>query len=283
MAVFNVSTMRGFIETFTQVSGGDTIEILADLDWNDVYTEVTQATALSSTLDDLTINGNNHAMYNLSNDRITSTSIGRTMFTFGNSSNIKINNLSFLNCNMGAYNGAIMYANRSTTIYNTVVQGRFKGACFFGGGITVRDSMLTFSNCDGRPLSGTSSSASVQWDSCWIRFNNCSFTSDNNFYAYKLKSCYLEGKLGVISSSNNPKMFSGVEDSCINISGFFDSPTIPNFCVATGALSNIINCSKLTMLTPLTEADSTLYVKIVTDEHMKDAEYLASIGFNIVP
>lgn len=283
MAVFNVSTMLGFIETFTQVSGGDTIEILADLDWNDVYNTVTQQTALSSTLDDLTINGNNHAMYNLANDKITSTSIGRTIFTFGNSTNIKINNLSFLNCNMGAYSGAIIYANRTTTIYNTVVQGRFKGACFFGGGITVKDSMLTFDHCDGRPMSGTSSGASVQWESCWIRFNDCSLTYDNNFYVYKLKTCYLEGKISIATSSTDPKVFSGVEDSCINISGYFHSPTVANFCVATGALSNIVNCSKLTSVTPLTEADSTLYVKIVTDEHMKDAEYLAGIGFNIIP
>lgn len=282
MATYNVSTMLGLIEAWTAVSGGDTIEILADLDWNDVYTDVNQQTSFSSVLDDLTINGNNHAIYNIANDRISNTASGRVIFNCGNSTNIKINNLSFLNCNMGAYNGAIIYANRTTTIYNAVVQGRFKGACFFGGGITVRDSMLTFTNCDGRPMSGPSSGASAQWESCWIRFHNCKFIHDNNFYAYKLKTCYLEGKIGVISSSNDPKMFSNVEDSCINISGFFDSPTIPNFCAAIGALSNIINCTKLTSITPLTEADSTALVKIVTDEHMKDAEYLADIGFNII-
>ena len=283
MAVYNVSNMRAFIEALTQVSGGDTIEVLADLNWSDVYNDVTQQISLSSTLQDLTINGNNHAIYELANDRISATGAGRVIFNLGNSTDIKINNLSFLNCNMGAYNGAIVYANNTTTIYNTVVLGRFKGACFFGNGITVKDTMLTFDHCDGRPMSGSSAGGSSHWDSCWIRFKDCSFTYDNSYFAHNLHTCYLEGEIGVSSSSDDPKMFNNVDDSCINISGFFHSPTIGNFCHAVGPLPNIINCTKLTSITPLTEADSTELVKIVTDEHMKDAEYLADIGFNIIP
>lgn len=283
MAVYNVSTMRAFIEALSVVSGGDIIEVLADLNWLDVYNTVTQQISLSSTLQDLTINGNNHAIYDLANDRLTSTGVGRVIFNFGNSSDIKINNLSFLNCNMQAYTGAMIYAIGSTTIYNSVVQGRFKGACFGGSGITVKDSMLTFDHCDGRPLSGTAANTSVRWDSCWIRFKDCSFTADSYYFATNLHTCYLEGELGVTSSSNDPKMFNNIDDSCINITGFFHSPTINNFCHSTGPLCNIINCTKLTSITPLTEADSTTFVKIVTDEHMKDAEYLADIGFNIIP
>lgn len=285
MAVYNVSNMAGFIEAWSRVSGEDTIEVLADLDFNDVYDEVRSPIQMNNgtAVSDVTINGNNHAIYNLANDRVSALGAGRIIFTM-NSSNtrIKINNLSFLNCNMGAYNGSIMMVTSGVTIYNSVIQGRFRNACFYGN-CTIKDSMATFDHCTARTMSTSAANSSPNWIGCWIKFNNCTFTEDSSYYAHGLSTCYLEGQIGVTSSSGDPKMFNNVKDSCINITGFFDSPTIPNFCKYTDGSPSIVNCTKLTSITPLTEADSTEYVKIVTDEHMKDAEYLADIGFNIIP
>lgn len=285
MAVYNVSNMIGFIEAWERASGGDVIEVLADLDYNEVYDLVTSMISLNSgtAVADVTVNGNNHAIYNLANDRISQTGAGRIIFGMNASStDIKINSLSFLNCNMGANGGGIISATTGTTIYNSVIQGRFKSSCIYGG-CTVKDSMITFDHCTGRTLSTTSANTSPKWSGCWIKFNNCTFTADSSYYATNLSTCYLVGKLGVTSSSVDPKMFNNVKDSCINITGFFDSPTIPNFCKYSDGSPSIINCTKLTSINPLTEADSTAYVKVVTDEHMKDAEYLADIGFNIIP
>lgn len=285
MAVYNVSSMTSFIESWERASGGDVIEVLVDLDYNEIYDSITSMISLhgGTAVADVTVNGNNHVIYNLSNDRISAIGAGRYVFGMHTSStDIKINNLSFLNCNMGAYNGGIMYATLGTTIYNSVIQGRFKGSCFYGGCI-VKDSMITFDHCTGRTLSTTTANTSPKWTGCWIKFNNCTFTADSSYYATNINTCYLVGKLSVTSSSTDPKMFNNVKDSCINITGFFDSPTLTNFCKYSDGSPSIINCTKLTSINPLTEADSTVYVKVVTDEHMKDAEYLADIGFNIIP
>lgn len=285
MSTYNVSNMAGFIEAWSRVTGEDVIEVLADLDFNDVYDTVTSQVKMNNgtAVADVTINGNNHAIYNLANDRVSSLGAGRIIFTMNTSNtDIKINNLSFLNCNMGAYSGSIMWISPGTTIYNSVIQGRFNNTCFYGTGI-VKDSMLTFDHCAKRTLSASAANSSPNWIGCWIKFNNCTFTEDSSYYANNLSTCYLEGQIGVTSSSGNPKMFNNVKDSCINIKGFFDSPTITNFCKYSTGSPSIVNCTNLTSINPLTEADSTEYVKIVTDEHMKDAEYLAEIGFNIIP
>lgn len=285
MSTYNVSSMIGFIEAWERASGGDVIEVLADLHYDDVYDIVTSTISLNggTAVADVTINGNNHAIYNIANDRVQQSGAGRIVFGMNTSStDIKINSLSFLNCNMGANGGAIISGSTGTTIYNSVVQGRFKSSCFYGG-CTVKDSMITFDHCMGRTLSTTSANTSPKWSGCWIKFIDCAFTADSSYYATNLNTCYLEGTLGVTSSSDDPKMFNNVNDSCINITGFFHSPTIPNFCKYSVGSPSIINCTKLTSIHPLTEADSTTNVKIVTDEHMKDAEYLADIGFNIIP
>lgn len=295
MAVYNVSSAIEFIEAFERCSTDDTIEVLADLDWNSVIDEVSQTIKMNNGagVSNVTINGNNHSFKNLTSGRIPQSGSGRVIFSFGTSAtpvtNVKINNLSFLNCQMGATITRIFHCLGDVTIYNAVIQGRFKSA-MFQGNVIVRDSMITCDVIDnGRPLYSGAASNTPKWQYCWIRLNSCSYeySSSAESFASNLDGCYVEGSIGLINADSNPKVFNNTNNSCINVSAFVDSPTPNNFVVPTssvyGQSASLINIDKLTSLTSLTEADSTTWVKCVTDAHMRDSEYLASIGFDIIP
>lgn len=295
MAVRNVSNIREFIAAIEQCQANDVIEVLADLDWNEVVDNITATIKLSggSTVSNVTINGNNHAIYNLTGGRISTSGSGVNIFQFGTSSvlasNITINNLSFLNCNMGSRTTHIIInsSGGSTTIYNAVIQGKFKSAMFQGSNVIVKDSMITCSlNPNARPLTTGSASSTPKWQYCWIKLDRITWSySSGQHFATNLTGCYVEGIVGIESAPNNPSMFINVDDSCINVSTFIQQPTTDTFCSHSGDSVNIINIDKITSPTQyqLTEDDSTTWNKCVTDEHMKNAEYLAEIGFNIIP
>lgn len=292
MAVRNVSDIRQFIAAIEQCQANDVIEVLADLDWNEVVDEITTSVKLSAgtTISGVTINGNNHAIYNMTGGRISQSGVGVNLFAFGSSTNIMINGLSFLNCQMGSRNTNIIYGSGAVTIFNAVIQGKFKSAMFNGTGMTVRDSMITASLItNGTPLSNGSATSTPKWTNCWIKLDRCEYTfaSSSARYAYNLDGCYVEGTIGFQSAPNTPNVFGNVNNSCINVAVFINAPTPDTFCTPTsgetGQSVNIINIDKIVSPTPLTENDSTTWVKCVTDEHMKNAEYLASIGFDIIP
>ncbi|MBQ2177471.1 MAG: hypothetical protein II453_21260 [Alphaproteobacteria bacterium] len=292
MAVRNVSNIRQFIAAIEQCQANDVIEVLADLDWNEVVDEITTSVKLSAgtTISGVTINGNNHTIYNMTGGRISQSGSGVNLFNFGSSTNITINGLSFLNCQMGSRSTNIIYGSGTTTVFNAVIQGKFKSAMFNGTGMTVRDSMITASLVtNGTPLANGSANATPKWKNCWIRLDNCEYTyaSSSARYAYNLDGCYVEGTIGFQSAPNTPNVFGNVNNSCINVAVFIQVPTPETFCTPTsgetGQSVNIINIDKIVSPTPLTENDSTTWVKCVTDEHMKNAEYLASIGFDIIP
>ena len=289
MAVKNVSNMAGFISALVGAVSGDTIEILADLNFDDVVNTFGSTVQLGGgdVTNNITINGNNHAIYNLSAGLMTASTI--TLFSFGTGTNNIINNLSFLNCNCGSSNIRIISSsgNGNLIIHNAVIQGRFK-SCMFQGKVTVRDSMITIDHASGRGLSTGSANTTPEWLRCWINCIECQYSyGSSGAWGYNIHSCYIQGKITASSAPDNFTLFSGVNDSCINVQTYIPTPT-PNTVISaspSGSLqsANIINISKITSATPMTEESSTTWVKCVTDEHMKDAEYLANIGFNIIP
>lgn len=287
MAVRNVSTMAQFIEAFRNVVSDDTIEILADLNFDDVYNDFTSTVNMGggTRATNVTINGNNHAIYNFSTGSITGTTVN--LFSCG-SSTVTMNNLSFLNCNCGSTVVRLFSVSSSGSllINNAVIQGRFKNN-FFGNNITIRDSMITLDRCSGKTLSTGTAPTSAKWENCWFRLNKCQYAYSSGAWGHNIDSCYMEGNLNVTSVPTSYTILNNVNDSCINLDMYIDTP-LPDSIISSSAGSsgqspNIINISKIVSPNPLTENDSTTWVKCVTDEHMKNAEYLANIGFNIVP
>lgn len=287
MAVRNVSTMVQFIEAFRSVVTDDTIEVLNDLNFDDVYNDFTSTVNMGggTRATNVTINGNNHVIYNFSTGSITGTSVN--LFSCG-SSTVTMNNLSFLNCNCGSTVVHLFSVSSSgrLLINNAVIQGRFKNN-FFGNNITIRDSMITLDHCSGKTLTTGTANTSATWQRCWFRLNRCQYAYSSGAWGQNIDSCYMEGNLSVTSAPNSYTILGNVNDSCINLDMYIENP-LPNSIIssssgASGQSPNIINISKIISPHPMTEQDSTTWVKCVTDEHMKNAEYLADVGFNIVP
>lgn len=285
MATYNVNSAHEFCSAIAGAQSGDIIEINSDLDWNDEVESVTETISLSGgdTITGLEINGNNHSFYNLTTGLINTS----TIFNFGSSSDIKINNLSFLNCQFGSKSTAIINCTGGCTIKNAVIQGKFMTAPFGGSLFVIKDSMITLSHSNGRSLNRGSATATPRYQFCWIRLDDCRWTYSSNIgtvYAHNLEGCYIEGKLSISSAPADLRVFNNVNNSCLNVTIFLQDETLAGFISASdgqyGSSPTILNTDKMTFLQGQTETNR---FKLVTDAQMKDAVYLADIGFDIIP
>jgi len=299
MATYNAANMVQFNEAIKSCTDGDTIEVLADLDWNDVVDNVTATIKLGNvttpfTTHGVVINGNNHRIYNMTGNRISSQTYGTYIYDF-HSSKAQINDLSFLNCDFGYKDTVIIFSSGSTTdisINNCVLQGRFKYTMFKGrNGSTfnLNNCMITCNWSDYSPFK-TATGIAPLFNYCWIRLTdyNAYNAGTGVSYAENLNGCYIDGKLNYVSSGNTPRFLYAVQNSCINVEvNAYQTNDIDVFIVpATGATAcNIINIDKISTYSgyELTEEDSSTMNKCCTDTHMKDANYLASVGFDIIP
>ena len=284
MATYNINTTQELINALAGVSGGDIIEINSDLDWNDVYeTQRTMVTVNGGeAIDGLTINGNNHTLFNITKGLISS---GVAIFDFAGCTNVKIDSLSFLNCALGSSSKPIINCYGSCTLKNSVIQGKFKGTMFRGSGMTVRDSMITVNYSTGSPVFSGAGGQNARYRGCWILLDHCTFEYASGGYFAVVDTCYIEGNLGITSGPDDPKIFTSANNCCINCTvSPLQEPTLSGFIsTATGEAgqsTNIINTDKIPALR---DFESSTWVKLVTDEQMKDAEYLATIGFDIIP
>ena len=87
-----------------------------------------------------------------------------------------------------------------------------------------------------------------------------------------------------MSAPANLAVFRNVNNSCINTTISLQDETLASFINASdgegGPSPTILNTDKMTFLQGQTETNR---FKLVTDAQMKDADYLADIGFDIVP
>lgn len=303
MAVFNAANMLQFNDAIKNCADGDTIEILADLDWNDVAVDVTQtiilgnSSSVSFATNGITINGNNHAIYNLTGNLIRSGTYGTHVYDFHNAK-ANINNISFLNCDFGFKDSDIIWSSGNSTniqINDCVFQGRFKYAPFKRGGantgtIQLNRCMFTCNFSDFSPFRVATGGAPSLWSYCWIRLAdyNAFNAGSGSTYAENFFGCYIEGKLNYITSATSGfRVFRYLENCCVNLEFNAQQETNIDTLVTlqTGAtIKNVINIDKISTDAgySITEESSTNINKCVTDEHMKDASYLASVGFDII-
>lgn len=282
MAVVQVSSMQEFINALQGVASFTTIEVKSDLDFNDVVGQITEQTLnfpsdYTDLTSDITINGNGHAIIN-----VEGAGFNPTVFRFMHCQNVVINDLSFLNCHITKSTTTLISANTSSantiTINNSVIQGKFYGHPF--ASCTLNDCMITFSQCQG--IMGYQY---CDFNRCWFKFDKCTAKAASAGIIYRCKQCYFTGVVGYTDMSTSTKVMGALNNCCVNVTFNLinsEAMTTQQIFGAEQDMLNIVNKEKI-QLAQSSELEDTTYVKLITDEQMKDAEYLADIGFDIVP
>lgn len=273
--------MQGFIDALSSVESYTTLEIMNDLDFNDVVStfrttiRIPNDGSTSNHTTDITINGNNHVIYNLDNSSVTG-----PMFQFIYCSNVVFKDISFLNCHMTKTNSRMFISLNGYPISfrNIVLQGRFNVIPFDNS--NVEDSMITFNNSTYAVGDNT-----VSYTRCWIKFDKCNVTATTSGLIRNCNTCYFTGSLGYTNVTANTPIIYTMSNCCVNVTFTVinsNALLLTNLFRATGDIINIINSEKFIFAVPSSLEDTT-NCKLVTDEQMKNAEYLATIGFDIIP
>lgn len=285
MATINVGNWNDFVTALTTAESGDEINITNDIDVQNYVQDFNHSIHVAD-IAELTITGNNYTIKNIANINFGSNDYNE-VFLFSINTHCHINNLNFSNVWLTSKSTALFRSYNNTNdiviISNCTINIRTKTVLAGGGGITLDNCMITFNECTGAlGASGTPATTS-KYRYCWIRFNHwreVPIGTDYPSFRY-LNRCYLEGELSFRDPNHVHQLF-GCSSCCVNVSclilGFDDVDTliVPN----SDSLPNVINKTKIPKLE---NESSTTQNKIVTDAQMKDAEYLASIGFDIIP
>lgn len=285
MATLNVSSMSQFVNALFTAVSDDVIEILADLDFNEVYNTFESTVEISggNAIADLTINGNNHAIKNMDTNCLNSNSSLFSIPTIQTGHYFTINNLSFLNCHVTKSRRffASTQSDHTKIIFsNCVFQGTFQ-SCPILAPCKVIDSMFTFNIPSKGDLLRGSPNAQPRWIRCWFYFDR-SDTNTNSIFGTSFEQCYFGGTISIYYTSNSTSFLTGLDSCCYNVrtnlTGISDPIITTIFNSASGS-PTVINKDKLTMLG---EWEDTTYLKLVTDEQMHNAEQLALVGFDII-
>lgn len=273
MARYDVSTWDEFVTAWKTVDGNDIIEVNADLDVNDNIPSSAISMVNHAVAGPVTINGNGHTVYNVSGG-------GGTVFS-NDYHATTINKLNFQNINLTTpiFRG---YSYENRLYFNDCnIQGR-DTALFFDGYINFNRCTLTLTNTRSQITPDYNNE--VYFNYCWIYLRNCKKTWNGGDtplirHAY---TCYIKGEIDMTGITNT-NIVSNVNNSCVNVTVTGVTATslrLTKYVYDSSGLLTIVNISKLNADTAL--SDESL-VKGVTDAEMKNAEYLAGIGFDIVP
>lgn len=276
MARYDVSTWEQFVKAWKDTVGGDIIEVNADLDVNDSIPSEQINDHEGSNIGIVTINGNGHTLYNLAGGNPYSGVIFDSTWQAH-----VFNKLNFQNMDLTrpAFTG---YQRSSYVLFNDCnIQGRASGVKFFDGYITLNRCTCTFTN-----TTSVITDKDGNFVYCWIWLKGCHKTWGGEGAALirHLNTCYIKGD--VTYGSNTDVIVSDavedVQNCCFNvtINAGYGSMQADYYCYnANGAKITIINKDKLPTGTTASRDPQAI---AVTDAQMKNAEYLASIGFDIV-
>ena len=276
MARYDVSTWEQFVQAWRDTIGGDIIEVNADLDVNDAIPPSEIDDHSGDNHGTVTINGNGHTLYNLSGGNpysgvIFDSTYQLHVFNRLNIQNMDLTRPSFLG-----------YSSDSRVVFNDCnIQGRASGVPFFQGYVTLNRCTCTFTN-----TTSVITESNGNFTYCWIWLKNCRKTWDGSGKALvrHLNTCYIKGD---VTYRNGESVYSDtaedVQNCCFNVTitaSQFSGVTADYFCYNASGKLTIINIDKLPSGTTASADPQAI---AVTDEQMKDADYLASIGFDIVP
>lgn len=249
-----VSTWAQFLAAYENNSDG-TIELMADIDANDDIPKRQYEKPMAKT-----INGNGHTIYNVS----TGVVLNGPIFKGGYA--LTFNNTNFYNV-YRIENQPVFW---SSNTYRT----QFNDCKIVGRGLQYISTQATFNRCSfsWSGVTATDAGDELSFYNSWVKIDHKRSANSNGSYLGTLNNSYIEGKfMQTAEGTFNIKLVaSTLVSSVINIETTATNSTFPN-----GATS-VYNKTKQPNFT-----DSGNCVG-VTDAQMKNAEYLAGVGFNIV-
>lgn len=272
MARYDVSTWDEFVTAWQTVDGNDIIEVNADLDANDNIPTANIEMRHWSVAGPVTVNGNGHTIYNVSGG-------GSCVFTNNNHSVI-INKLNFQNMNLTNPLFRGFNYERQMTINDCNIQGRSSGF-FFIRYINFFRCTFTLTNTNSQ-IFGNNDDVFLNY--CWIYLRRCKKTwnGTNQPLLRHANTCYIKGEIDMTDITNTD-IVTGVNNCCVNVTVTGVTATglpLDRYVHDGSGQLTIVNKSKLPEDTTASTAN---LITGVTDYQMKNAVYLSSIGFDIVP
>ena len=265
MAEYRVSSWEEFVNAYIATAAAGeterTIEIMADIDCNDMpFSNYIK----SPTGVEMTINGNQHNIWNISTESVVNGAIIR------GSAKVNWNKVNFGNINR--IENSPIFSGASTS--NSM---EFYDCTFVGKGFSIANnskfyrSAITWTGCRGNGVI----SPYVSYYNCWLHVE-ITRTANNSVVEFNFfESCYVEGKIeganDTITSAG--AIASNINNSVINI----ESDLTRTQITQSTSFISVFNTTKM----PNSTSNSANLIG-VTDDQMKDAKYLSSVGFNIV-
>lgn len=270
MPTTQVYTWDQFVDAYETRQGTQAdphvIEIMADID---------AASSITGPLDPgddyyVHINGNFHNISNIA----TKTTFNNPIFW--------TNHMTWEKCNF-----LNLYRNNPYPIFygTSTYQPTFDDCTFQGQGICLCGQGNMTSNYTGR---GVYNRCVITWRQVGTNYTGACFGSATFNYCYldveigtstvgnydfaSLSNCYIKGKITGDTTGRRTSMIDICSDSVINIDTDLDYRL-----VASPSMLSVYNTDRLTGT-----ITGTTNVIGVTDAQLKDAAYLASIGFNII-
>ena len=265
MPTTSVTTWQQFLDAYVMHQGTQedphVIEIMADLNGNDAPMRV----GIGSGNYYKVINGNFHNINNINTGAVVDSILFSGRYVTWNKCN-------FTN----------MYRNESYPFfggsYMNYIQV-FTDCTFQGKGYGIAESG-SFSRCvitweSTRTYSGAFGTS--YFTTCYIDANIKRDASSNYDYAM-LVNCYVKGKIEPATSSvtSGWHIVGTVRNSCLNI----ETPLNYTEGIHGQSVQTVINVYNTSKMTGTIQEKSDMVG--VTDAQMKDAAYLASVGFNII-
>lgn len=289
-----VSTVEQFLTALQSAVDGSIIELANDIDFNNWIPPANQTYPIhvpsdATQLGDLTINGNGHTIYNLANFR---PSAGSSLFylhtLITGVDHIKFNNINFLNvaCTnddiplfSSNFNSGASAETHPISFNDCTIQGVFNSP--FGNSVYFARCMMTLQS-SRNAIESQFNNRKPYYYMCWIWLKDVIKWNNNPFLTH-LDTCYVQGQKTQQAANTNNTFFTNCINSCINFTANITQSTPALSTVVQAAAGttkiNIVNTDHLTG----TAASTSTAIVGVTDEQMKNAQYLFDIGFDILP
>lgn len=248
-----VSTWAQFLAAYENNEDG-TIELMADIDANDDIPKRNYEKPMAKT-----INGNGHTIYNISTGVVLNSPIFRGAYA------LTFNNTNFYNV-YRIENQVVFW---SSNTYRT----QFNDCKIVGRGLQYISENASFNRCSfsWSGVTSVAAGSALSFYNSWLKIDFNRAANSTSTYFGTLNNSYIEGKFTQTAEGTfSVKLANALESSVINIETTATNSTFPSGNVS------VYNKTKQPNFT-----DSGNCVG-VTDEQMKNAEYLAGVGFNIV-
>lgn len=272
MAEHRVSSWKDFVNAYTEPKAANetqrTIEIMTDLDCNDM---LFSDYIISPADIEMTINGNQHNIWNISTESV----INGALIRGGAQKPLYWNKINFGNINR--IENSTIFSGYSST-YSMV----FNECTFVGKGFSISNNSI-FNKC-AITWTGVRGNGVIApyttFNNCWLHFEITRMQNNSVIELNALNSSYLEGKIEGANANITTAgaIVSTISNSVINIESDLSRTIIVKTTTTTDSPS-IFNTTKLPNST---SPDNMINIIGVTDDQMKDANYLSSVGFNIL-